>query len=150
MCATCQQAVVLGTVDVDLSRPPSLQLTRFDVQTQAINVQGWLQLCPPDLADTLGCLLHLGPVSGLSKPWHSPFTFIPQRGGGTHNTKWAPGQMGLRLSRGGSPHSAPTRLPLPRPAREGAPCQPQWGLSLCLAASQLLPWCSALNTDVCR
>ena len=49
-------------VDVGLSGPLSLQLTQFYLQTQ---LQGWLPLCPPDLADTLGCILHLGSVSKL-------------------------------------------------------------------------------------
>ena len=95
-------------VDVGLSGPLSLQLTQFYLQTQ---LQGWLPLCPPDLADTLGCILHLGSVSKLSKPWHSPSTFIPPHGGGTHKTKWAPGQMGLGLSQGGVPAVGPHSLP---------------------------------------
>ena len=99
--------------------------------------RGWFQLCPPGLADTLGCTLHLGSVSRTARAsaattrCHAPTWWqahMKQRG--------AQGQMGLGLhcvcGRGGglTPGLRSLPTPHPGPAREGAPCQPEWGLSL--------------------
>lgn len=42
-----------------LAAPQGLRPNWFYLQTQ---LQGWFQLCPPDLADPLRCILHLGSV----------------------------------------------------------------------------------------
>ena len=121
--------------------------------------RGWFQLCPPGLADTLGCTLHLGSVSRTARAsaattrCHAPTWWqahMKQRG--------AQGQMGLGLHcvcgrGGGGSHKPCQRYPPPTLGQPGrvlpanlsgdCPC-------LRLTASQLLACRPIISVYVCR
>lgn len=132
-----------------LAAPQGLRPNQFYLQTQ---LQGCFQLCPPDLADPLGCTCTWVLSPELPVPWHPPSTGMPPPGGGIHGKKWAQGQTGLGLHCvwGGGLTPGHSLLPPTWACQGGAPCQPEWGLSLCLTTPQLLACCAIINVYVCR
>lgn len=150
-------------VDVGLSRPPFtvaqvLKPSLFYFQTQP---QGGFQLCPPDLGGYPQLCLAPGfcPQNYQSLGIHHPQTYphlvmVRMRQSG-HTDRWpgtlmeaGVGEWGERWR--GSHTWSSLASPQPGPTRKGASCQLEGGLSLCLAASQLLAWCPAISIYVCR
>lgn len=94
----------------------------------------------------------------LPEPWHPPPTDMPPPGHGALETKWARAEMAWD-SHGGRGGGVGREVPTPGlhwlPPNLGPPGRvllANWrgGLSLCLAASQLLAWCPAISIYVCR
>lgn len=123
-CPACNRARLwlMSASPEPLAAPQDLRPNQFYLQTQ---LQGCFQLCPPDLADPLGCILHLGSVSRTASALastihrHAPTWWC-------HTwKKWAQGQIGLGLHCvwGGGVVSrlASTCFPPPGPAREVLP-----------------------------
>lgn len=153
-CGTSCHAVGLGCSgywphQAPLAAAQVLKLNPFYFQTQ---FQGWFQLCPPDLGRYPKLRLAPGfcPQScqslGIHHAQTCPHLVTVCMKQSRHRDRW-PGT----LVEGEVFHTwPPLAAPQTGPTREGSPCQLKWGLSQCLAASQLLACSPTISIYVCR